>query len=68
MFYRFEANLYDDANKEGLASALEEAADQIRLMSSVKAAHNMRLKGNRNSALKIARHGVVYLARDADLD
>jgi hypothetical protein len=66
MFYRLEANLHDDVNLEGIADTLERAAEQVRGMSSVNAAHGMRLKGG--DALKAARHGVVYLNADADLE
>lgn len=68
MHYQLEVNLHDDANLEGIAAALEGAANQVRSMSSIASAHGMSLnRHNGGAAVKYGVHGVDLLHGDVDI-
>lgn len=58
MIYRLEMNLKENATLEGIASALEASAEQVRRMSSVSAAHSMAVPMVAK-AVESGTHGIV---------
>jgi hypothetical protein len=44
MMYSLHMSMPDDINLEGIACALERAANQVRQMSSTAAAHSMQFR------------------------
>lgn len=64
MYYSLvTGNLPDDLNPEGVASALERAAEQLRDMPSLRASHSLELKTS--VGLEVS-HGVVFTPRDPE--